>query len=101
MDSNSGHAFCLVSDIPLKAFGADIWTIGYVKHTCPSEDHITLHYNYHEVQVSTAMLDPTVYDKGVLFTCLGSREKDGSLVAKVLRNSDGMKPEVFIKCASL
>ena len=79
----------------------EIWTLGYVKDIHLSEDHIILQYNGCEIKVVTSMLDPIAYQKGTLFTCLAHLEKDKSLLAKVLRNSDGMNPDIFIKCVSM
>lgn len=96
-----GHSFCLIQDVASRDYGSDIWTFGFLKDVRLSSDTVVLQFGGYEVNVKVAMLEPNNYKKGELYTCLAYKKEDMSLLARILKISNELNPEAFMKCVSM
>ena len=96
-----GHSFSLIKDLASKECGSEIWTVGYLKDVKLSSDTILLQFDGHEISVKVNMLEPNNYKKGELYTCLAYKNQDLSLLARILKLSNGLNLEAFMKSVTL
>lgn len=92
-----GHRFCQIKDLARQQVGSEVWTVGYLIEMDLPAGFVVLYFESINVLVNIRALREDGFHKGSLYTCLAYVEKDKSLLAKILKFSDGLDVEMFMR----
>jgi hypothetical protein len=94
---HDGHTFCMLKEVISKSRGSEVWTFGFLIDINLSEGFVVISDDSVKVNVNISMLDSVSYQKGGLYTCLAYVEKDCVLLAKILKLSNGLDTDMFVR----
>ena len=94
---HTGHSFCMLEDIVNQSPASEVWTFGFLTDINLSEGYVVISNDSVHVNVNISMLDSISYQKGGLYTCLAYVEKNSVLLAKIMKLSNGLDTEMFVR----